>query len=144
MYSRFIYRLMCLLSVLYIMHLNVWVSLASFISSVHAYLQVRIRWIYIFSEIVISPGEFAIIEHTWPMKYWKHHMLFFQLFFLLLATIQGTQQNKLILFCKSFNVTMSALFLFKRKKWCILSGKVSKFLYIFFTCGRLIPFNKQK
>ena len=37
-------------------------------------------------------------------------------FFTSIATIQGTQKNKLILFCKSFNVTMSALFLFKRKK----------------------------
>ena len=31
----------------------------------------------------------------------------FPIFFLLLATTQGTQKNKLILFCKSFNVSMS-------------------------------------
>ena len=36
--------------------------------------------------------------------------------FPIVSFTQGTQKNKLILFCKSFNVTMSALFLFKRKK----------------------------
>ena len=67
-----------------------------------------------------------IIENTWPIKYWKHHMLFSQ--FSVTSSYNSRNiiyKNKLILFCKSFNVTMSALFCFKRKKRCNLSGKVN-------------------